>query len=201
LPFPSVKFVANQHGDEVVGRELVLRLATWLLENYDKDLRAQKIVDGVRLCTIDFLASNRIQRCLTECKFCFITVLMPSMNPDGFDLGTRENSGRVDLNRNFPDQYRSPADSQEGRQAETKVIMSWLASNTFVLSANMHGGEICVNYPFDAAPSRADEYWATPDDDIFRYISTTYANLNPDMKNHRCSNFLLFAIFLSLCQF
>lgn len=48
--YPSVKFVANQHGDEVVGRELVLRLATWLLENYEKETRAKEILDGIRLC-------------------------------------------------------------------------------------------------------------------------------------------------------
>ena len=34
---PSVKFVANIHGDEVVGRELLLGLARYLCENYDPD--------------------------------------------------------------------------------------------------------------------------------------------------------------------
>ena len=34
---PSVKFVANIHGDELVGRELLLGLARYLCENYDND--------------------------------------------------------------------------------------------------------------------------------------------------------------------
>lgn len=112
-------------------------------------------------------------------------VLMPSMNPDGFEKGTRENAARVDLNRNFPDQWRSPADSPDGRQPETQAVMAWLASHNFLLSANMHGGEIVVNYPFDANARGAPVDTPTGDDDIFRYVSLRYASLNPDMKNHR----------------
>ncbi len=52
--------------------------------------------------------------------------IMPTMNPDGFENsragmcegGWRENSNRLDLNRNFPDQFGR----QEGAmQPETKV--------------------------------------------------------------------------------
>lgn len=62
--------------------------------------------------------------------------------------------------------------------------MNWLASHNFVLSANMHGGEIVVNYPWDAHKSGQNVYSATPDDDIFKYVSAVYADLNPEMKNH-----------------
>lgn len=87
---PEVKLVANMHGNEVVGRELLLLLARYLCENYQLEPRVSRILEGVRLH------------------------LMPSMNPDGYEVSRegdyegvqgRANAHHVDLNRNFPDQY------------------------------------------------------------------------------------------------
>lgn len=57
---PMVKYVANMHGDESVGRQLLIYLAQFLLKNY-KNPRIGKLVN-----TTDIF-------------------LMPSMNPDGFE--------------------------------------------------------------------------------------------------------------------
>ena len=48
------------HGDETVGRQLVIYFAELLLQNYDKDERIKKLVDSIEI------------------------YLMPSLNPDGF---------------------------------------------------------------------------------------------------------------------
>ena len=39
---PMFKWVANMHGNEVVGRELVINMAKYLLTNYGKDERVTK---------------------------------------------------------------------------------------------------------------------------------------------------------------
>ncbi len=58
---PMFKYVANMHGDETVGREMLIYLAEYLLANYGKIAEVTKLVD-----TTDIF-------------------LMPSMNPDGFE--------------------------------------------------------------------------------------------------------------------
>ena len=57
---PMMKLIANMHGDEPVGRQLIVYLGQYLLENYGKD---EEITDLINRTDIH---------------------LMPSMNPDGF---------------------------------------------------------------------------------------------------------------------
>lgn len=87
---PEMKYVGNMHGNEVVGREMLLLLVRYLCENYGTDERVTRIVETVRLH------------------------VMPSMNPDGYEISKegdvygvkgRANAKGVDLNRNFPDHY------------------------------------------------------------------------------------------------
>jgi len=58
---PMVKYVANMHGDEPVGRELLIILGQYFLNQYGKDDRITKLVNQTDI------------------------FLMPSMNPDGFE--------------------------------------------------------------------------------------------------------------------
>lgn len=171
---PEFKYVSNMHGNEVVGRELLLLLAKYLCENYGQEERITKLIDTTRIH------------------------LLPSMNPDGYELSTegdkmslvgRKNINNIDLNRNFPDQY-GVNDLNLIQQPETMAIMNWTKSIPFILSANLHGGSLVANYPFDDSakdflPHHDDRTVSNPtsDDDIFQYLAKTYSNAHQNMHD------------------
>lgn len=160
---PDIKYIGNMHGDETVGREILIRLIVHLTDEYrNNNTRVIDLVDNTRI------------------------FIMPSMNPDGFELGIRGNARGVDLNRDFPDRFRDTKGSLSGRQPETAAIMRWSNDYDFVLSANMHGGSLVANYPWDAdGRSEYDmpRYSAAPDDKLFRHLATTYANSHTTMHS------------------
>lgn len=189
---PEFKYVANMHGNEVMGRELVLGLAHHLCQAWRAgDPHVRKL-----------LSITRIH-------------LLPSMNPDGWQLASdtggrdylkgRANNNSVDLNRDFPDldriMYSNEArhvqhnnhlmDQLRGLdhqpQPETWAVMKWIMGTPFVLSANLHGGDLVANYPYDASRSgAAQEYAYSPDDNTFRHLAQVYASRHPRMSDpHR----------------
>merc|ERR1719378_232710 len=65
-------------------------------------------------------------------------------------------------------------------------MMRWSHSRNFVMSANLHGGSVVANYPYDGNKShRSGVVGPTPDDAVFRHIASVYAQGNEDMKNSR----------------
>lgn len=159
---PEFKYVGNMHGNEVVGRELLLHLIALLCDNYKKDAAITKLIDSTRIH------------------------IMPSMNPDGYEeasegdcdgLTGRSNADDVDLNRNFPDHFYGQSEPPE---AETKLLINWIESNPFVLSANLHGGSLVANYPLDDYPKNSKDS-STKDDDVFKSLALTYSDNHKTM--------------------
>lgn len=54
-------------------------------------------------------------------------------------------------------------------EPEVQAVGQWILSLPFVLSANMHEGDLVANYPFDSSriPNN-NEYSKSPDDQTFR---------------------------------
>ncbi|PIR21683.1 MAG: hypothetical protein COV44_11870 [Deltaproteobacteria bacterium CG11_big_fil_rev_8_21_14_0_20_45_16] len=150
---PEFKYIANMHGDEIVGRELMMRLIEDLLENYESDPKIQALIDNTEI------------------------FIMPSMNPDGAAVSRRWNGHGADLNRDFPDFTTTDnQNSAEDREPETQAVMDFQARRHFALSTNFHGGAVVMNYAWDTMPE------VHPLQDFLLSLATDYANTAPYMK-------------------
>ncbi|XP_050948191.1 carboxypeptidase D, b isoform X2 [Labeo rohita] len=149
---PEVMLLGNLHGNEFIGREILLNLIEYLCRNYDKDPLVTRLVNSTRIH------------------------IMPSMNPDGYELALKahkelvsgdlsiighSNSHRVDLNANFPEQSRSG----NTVEAETQTVINWIKAHFFVLSASIRGGFRGVVYPSSLDPV---------DEDMFKSVADAY---------------------------
>ncbi|XP_045474110.1 carboxypeptidase D-like isoform X2 [Harmonia axyridis] len=178
LGVPNIKLIGNIHGNEAVGREIILNFMEYLRTEYDRNT------------TIQWLLNN------TRMHF------LPTMNPDGFAVSHEgmcsgeygRNNGKQgdveDLNRNFPDFFH---DNKIPRQPETVAVMRWMDRIPFILSAGLHGGAVVANYPFDTVKEETSKPInppsLTPDDDVFRHLATVYANNHLTMhKGVICDN-------------
>lgn len=57
--------------------------------------------------------------------------------------------------------------------------MQWILSEPFVLSANLHGGSLVANYPYDNNKEGRDGiYSKSPDDALFRKLASVYSNVS-----------------------
>uniref|UniRef100_A0A8C3RKK8 Peptidase M14 domain-containing protein n=1 Tax=Chelydra serpentina TaxID=8475 RepID=A0A8C3RKK8_CHESE len=174
IGIPEFKYIANMHGDETVGRELLLHLIDFLVTNDKSDPVVTRLIDSTRIH------------------------IMPSMNPDGFEATTvhdcyysegRFNKNGKDLNRNFPDVFNS---NNVTIQPETQAVINWIKNETFVLSANLHGGALVASYTFDngnPATGSLRGYSRSPDDDVFMHLAKTYSSNHASMyKGNECGN-------------
>jgi hypothetical protein len=158
---PEVLLTSTMHGDETTGYILTLRLVDHLIKGYGNESEITSLVDETELW------------------------INPLANPDGTYFGGDDTvadairyyatsdgaDSKINPNRNFPD--FEDGDHPDGNPwwPETEAMMALAEANTFVLSANFHGGAELVNYPWDTLERHH------PDDLWFRFVARGWANL------------------------
>uniref|UniRef100_A0A673LII9 Inactive carboxypeptidase-like protein X2 n=1 Tax=Sinocyclocheilus rhinocerous TaxID=307959 RepID=A0A673LII9_9TELE len=188
---PEFRYTAGYHGNEALGRELLLMLMQYLCREYkDGNPRVRHLVDETRIH------------------------LVPSVNPDGhmkaFEKGSELGSWTLghwtedghDIFQNFPDLNNILWDAEDkgmvpklisnhhvpipegilssnGSVAvETLALISWMENHPFVLGANLQGGERLVTYPFDMRRLTKE---VIEDQSMFRWLAISYASTHRTM--------------------
>uniref|UniRef100_A0A8C2KE75 Adipocyte enhancer-binding protein 1 n=1 Tax=Cyprinus carpio TaxID=7962 RepID=A0A8C2KE75_CYPCA len=207
---PEFRYTAGYHGNEALGREILLMLMQYLCREYkDDNPRVRHLVDETRIH------------------------LVPSVNPDGhmkaFEKGSELGSWTLghwtedghDIFQNFPDLNNILWDAEDkgmvpklipnhhlpipegilssnGSVAvETLALISWMESHPFVLGANLQGGERLVAYPFDmrrltkeseemekklnSRGEPEEEIRVIEDQSLFRWLAISYASTHRTM--------------------
>uniref|UniRef100_A0A8B9JZN2 Carboxypeptidase X, M14 family member 2 n=1 Tax=Astyanax mexicanus TaxID=7994 RepID=A0A8B9JZN2_ASTMX len=201
---PEFRYTAGSHGNEVLGRELLLLLMQFLCQEYlSGNPRIRHLVDETRIH------------------------LLPSVNPDGYDKAAEAGSelsgwslGRwsqdgLDIHHNFPDlntilweaesrnwvprkfqnHHIAIPEWYQSKNAsvamETRALLSWMEKIPFVLGGNLQGGELVVTFPYDRTRPQGEVRAAspTPDDHVFRWLAFSYASthrLMTDASRRAC---------------
>ncbi|KAH9691900.1 Carboxypeptidase SOL1 [Citrus sinensis] len=164
-PEPAFKFIGNVHGDEPVGRELLILLANWICDNHVKDSLARLIVENMHLH------------------------ILPSMNPDGYALKRRGNANNIDLNRDFPDQRMVPDYGfcclhgalvanypWDGTQDKRSFLLSVYRKvmSLFIYGSCAEDGLIWANF--------RRYYYGCPDDEAFQFLASVYSRSHYNMS-------------------
>ncbi|NXC66863.1 CPXM2 protein, partial [Anhinga anhinga] len=107
---PEFRYIAGAHGNEVLGRELILLLMQFMCQEY--------LAGNPRI--VHLIEDTRIH-------------LLPSINPDGYDKAYKAGSelggwslGRwtqdgIDINNNFPDLNSLLWESEDQKKSKRKV--------------------------------------------------------------------------------
>ncbi|XP_064190630.1 carboxypeptidase Z-like isoform X1 [Anguilla rostrata] len=201
---PEVKLIANMHGNEVLGRQLLIYLAQYLCSEYELgSTRIQTLINSTRVHILTSLNPDGYERAAAEVEDNPEPENQEGPVYNGWTSG-RANAQNLDLNRNFPDltsiaysrrrnkRYRTdhipiPDSYWYGKVApETYAVMKWIRSIPFVQSASLHGGELVVSYPYDFSKHPLEEkmFSPTPDEQMFKQLARTYADAHATMSDN-----------------
>lgn len=207
------------HGNEVTGREVILKLAEYLCHEYkvnqNKDII--NLIDNTRIHLMPSMNPDgweiAVQNAWNEAKpgqFKDIATMLKEQGATNWTVG-RANANGVDLNRNFPNldefiyEYNHYAKhrnnhldletflalttgkdcNQHQYQVETITVAFWIMQNPFVLSANLHNGDLVANYPYDDSENHLQMYSPSPDDSVFQQLAESYSYAHRMMKSPR----------------
>ncbi|XP_004838715.1 carboxypeptidase N catalytic chain isoform X3 [Heterocephalus glaber] len=177
---PEVKYVGNMHGDEVLGRELLLQMSEFLCEEFRNwNPRIMQLIHSTRIH------------------------ILPSMNPDGYEMAAaqglntsgyligRNNANGVDLNRNFPDlnTYFYYNEKYGGPNHHLPLPDNWknqLAKVYSYAHGWMHQGWNCGDYFPDGITNGASWYSLSKGMQDFNYLHTNCFDITLELS---CNKF------------
>lgn len=142
---PEVRICGLHHGNEYMSAELPLNLALLLVQNYSTDPTITELVDNREIWII------------------------PMVNPDGREAGTRYNAHGIDLNRNYG---YMPESATPYSEPETRAMRNNALQNNFVLSLSFHCSGDIVNYVWNYKHQRV------PDNTTVEFLSEQYGSHN-----------------------
>ena len=143
---PEVRICGAHHGDEYMSVELPLLLAWYLTENYTSNSTIKGLVDNHEIWII------------------------PLVNPDGREAGSRYNANGIDLNRDYGFMWNVYAECFT--QPETQVIRENALDNNFVVSLSFHTAGDVVNYLWNYKGDPAVDH------DLIDQLSEQYGSHN-----------------------
>ena len=165
---PSFLYIGGMHGNEPLGRQLMVYLAEELCSQAG-------LPSGAADPEIDSILSSGSVH------------LLFALNPDGFDAHDRFTKNRIDLNRNFPDPILRGGDLNRTGEEEPETIayMEYLdlLGNSLTGSTTLHEGALVFILPYDGSPSKMIEPNPTPDHELFQYLAHAYVDVQPVLRD------------------
>jgi hypothetical protein len=176
---PEIVFWANIHGDEYTSGEIAYRWAMELIDGYGVDPALTGYVDDLEVWVI------------------------PLLNPDGHENGTRENFNGVDLNRDFGWNWENGwgGSLETYSQPETRSLQEFCLQENISLSATLHcEGDIFL-YPWCYSPNDVPEHDLVLNVGSLYAVAASYALIESwdDYETHGELLDLMFGGYGSLC--
>ncbi len=143
----EIQWIGTHHGDETISHEVCYYMIEDLLEGYWTDPQVTLLVNEREIWII------------------------PMLNPDGYENGSRYNANGADLNRN----YLCPCGCNAGSafsEPESQALRDFNVGMNPVTSLTFHSGAVYVNYLWDYT------YDPTPDEPMIITISNVYGDLS-----------------------
>ncbi|KTF89565.1 hypothetical protein cypCar_00043260 [Cyprinus carpio] len=165
---PEFRYTAGSHGNEVLGRELLLLLMQFMCQEYlSGNTRIRRLGSELSGWSLGRWSQDGLD----------IHHNFPDLNSVLWEAEAQKWVPRKFHNHHvpIPDWYRS---TNATVAVETRALVSWMEKIPFVLGGNLQGGELVVTFPFDRTRSVTALREATPtaDDHVFRWLAFSYAS-------------------------
>jgi hypothetical protein len=137
---PSAQLLGATHGDEQIGAEVALDIAQRVCEAY---------------ASRDGSAADALARSVR-------LVVLPVVNPWGYENDSRLTASGIDINRNFDWAWAYGGDAGKGDHAGQAVEVGLLSADAqaerFALAVTLHSGDYCITLPWDYIPTSSSTY-------------------------------------------